>query len=109
MLDKIRKLLNLPSGGERELFPIYVLCQNCGKPHSTRVHLFRDLSFEFDQDGEPAGYVCRKTLVSGRDCFARIQVTLNFDRNRKLIHREIVGGEFMTEDQFVERTQDLPG
>jgi hypothetical protein len=32
-------------------------------------------------------------------------VRLNFDKDRKLINREIIGGEFISEEQFYEGDQ----
>jgi hypothetical protein len=41
-----------------------------------------------------------KTLVGNRLCFERIEVTLTFDENRRLLDRDITRGEFITRQEY---------
>lgn len=76
---------------------IAVKCQRCGEVIRTRVNLNNDLSIDYDQGGQPV-YYCHKMLMgeSGR-CFQRVEVDLTFDASRKLINRQVSGGEFEEE------------
>jgi hypothetical protein len=52
------------------------------------------------QDAEEGGelsYLCRKTLMGDQGCFQRIEVELIFDAQRRLVERNITGGEFVDE------------
>ncbi len=74
---------------------IYVSCGRSGEAISTRVNLRNDLS-----EREEGGYVVRKTLVGGGHCFERVSVTLVFDSSRRVVDREISGGEFITAQEY---------
>jgi hypothetical protein len=57
-----------------------------------------DLSQQYDEDGGKTSYYTRKVVMgSGSLCFQQIEVGLTFDENRKLISRQIQGGEFVDE------------
>ena len=69
----------------------YVRCQRCGEVIKVRVDLRNDPSL--DDDG---AYVVHKTLVGGtRRCFARMEMTLTFDAQHRLIGEEVTGGTFV--------------
>jgi hypothetical protein len=38
--------------------------------------------------------------VGSKRCFQPIEVELTFDANRKVIAREITGGQFITEEEY---------
>jgi len=40
-------------------------------------------------------YFIRKVLIGDKYCFERIEVELTFDGSRKLVDRQISGGEFI--------------
>jgi hypothetical protein len=73
---------------------IEVRCHRCGEIIRTRVNLYNDLSLEYDESGR-AIYFCRKVLIGEGRCFQRIQVELTYDANRRLLSREVSGGEFI--------------
>ena len=62
---------------------------------STRVNLHNDLSVEYD--GDQTSYRCRKVLIGDGPCFQRMEVLLTYDANRRLLSRELSGGEFVDE------------
>ena len=41
-----------------------------------------------------------RPLVGNQQCFRRIDIQLTFNSNRKIIGREIVGGEFISVEEF---------
>jgi hypothetical protein len=85
---------------DMETLGLYVRCDKCGEAIRTRIHLRHDLSPVYDEAGQGVTYFVRKTLVGGKRCFQPIEVELTFDANRKLIAREITGGQFITEQEY---------
>lgn len=79
---------------------LYARCTGCGEKLRTRVNLYNDLSVDYGEGGSQDKYICRKTLVGNQQCFRRIEITLTFNANRKLIGQEISGGEFITAADF---------
>lgn len=96
-LDSIKSLLG---GGEEQDstgYYVYVRCHRCGEAIKTRIDMRNDLSRL-----EEGGFIVHKTLVGSQRCFERIEVTITFDENRKLVDREVVRGEFITAEGFEE-------
>jgi len=85
---------------EMETLGLYVRCDRCGEAIGTRIHLHHDLSSLYDEGGQGGAYFVRKTLVGSKRCFQPIEVELTFDANRKVIAREITGGQFITEEEY---------
>jgi hypothetical protein len=85
---------------DMETLGIYVRCDKCGEAIGTRIHLRHDLSPLYDEGGQGTTYLVRKTLVGSKRCFQPIEVELTFDANRKVIAREITGGQFITEEEY---------
>ncbi len=79
---------------------VYVCCQACGEPLKTRVDLDHDLSAQYGATETETTFFCRKTLIGSGPCFAPVQVELTFDHRRRLLHRQIHGGRFLTEDEY---------
>jgi hypothetical protein len=73
---------------------VVVKCNRCGEVIRTRVNLYNDLSLEYDENGK-AMHFCRKVLIGEGRCFQRIEVELTYDANRRLVSREITGGQFV--------------
>lgn len=93
-----KRLSDLFSGGDPSdpaAYWLQVRCDQCGEVIRTRVDLRNELSLQYDQQGNPAGYLCRKTMVGSNQCFRRIEVELRFDTRRRLIERHIQGGMFV--------------
>lgn len=93
-LDSLKSLF-AGGGADTEGYWIYVRCRRCGEVIKTRLDLRSSLSA-----GDEGGYILRKTLMGGQLCFQRIEVTLHFDENRRLVDREIAHGEFITAEEF---------
>ncbi len=96
--DRLKKVFASP-GGDRNYW-VHVRCDRCGEVIASRVDLYNDLSMDFDANQ----YRVHKVLVGdGRyRCFQRIDITLVFDKNKRLVDRSIRGGEFLEPDQVEE-------
>ncbi len=83
---------------------VYVQCDRCGEIIRSRIDLFNDLSADYesslDEFGE-ARYFCRKTLIGSKRCFLPIEIELTFNQKRELIHRQIEGGVFVSEAEYL--------
>jgi len=99
-LKKLNSLLSSSIRAGREAYWLYVRCARCGEKLCTRVNLYNDLSIDYGEKEDQNTYVCRKTLVGDQHCFQRIEIKLTFDANRKLIDKEIVGGEFISAEKY---------
>ena len=94
--DRLKTMLTGPSGDKRNYW-INVRCKRCGEVITARVDLLNDLSKDFDT----GQYHTRKVIIgSGEDrCFQQIEVSLTFDKNKKLVDRSISGGDFLEPDE----------
>jgi hypothetical protein len=99
IIKKISRFFSSSNRGDEAAYWIYVRCDRCGEKLSTRVNLYNDLSVDYDES-EDHTYICRKTMVGSSGCFQRIEIQLIFDKNRKLIDREITGGTFIEEGEY---------
>jgi hypothetical protein len=73
---------------------LYARCNRCGEVIKTRIDLQHDLN-----PRDEGGYLVRKTLVGNQTCFERIEVTLIFDNQRRVVDHEAVGGELVTAEE----------
>jgi hypothetical protein len=96
-----KRLGNIFSGPQRTDDPSYwftVKCKRCGETIRGRVDMRNDLSQQYGEDGGKTTFFTRKVVMgSGSLCFQQIEVELTFDENRKLVNRQIQGGEFVDE------------
>jgi len=99
-LEKIWNFIK-PSLPERAYW-IYVKCNQCGEVLKARVDLYNELSLRFSDQGKKDTYFCRKTIIGSHGCYKPINVELTYDLNRKLISRDIQGGEFISEETYKE-------
>ena len=96
-LDSMKSLLGGGEQQDKTGYYVHVRCNRCGEAIKTRIDMRNDLSRL-----EEGGFVVHKTLVGSQRCFERVEVTLTFEENRKLLDREIVRGEFITREEFEE-------
>jgi hypothetical protein len=99
-----KKLGNLfsgaPSQADRALY-LYVQCDRCGEKLKARVDLWNEITPEFDGKSEEAiSYHCRKVLIGENRCYNPIELRLRFDKNHKLVEKEIYGGKFIDKEEF---------
>ena len=96
ILKGLSSLFSSPGKADSDALWVAVKCKRCGEVTRARVDLRNDLSIEYDEAGGMPTYFCRKVLMSeGGHCFQRMEVALTFDANRKLVNREVSGGEFV--------------
>jgi len=99
ILKKITDYFNSPGEFDEAGYWVFVRCNKCQEPLKVRVNLHHDLSVNYD---EPRGqtYFCRKTIVGKSGCFQRIEIELTFNSKRKLINKDISGGDFIEEEDY---------
>jgi len=95
IFKKLTDLFSGSGGLDRDAYWIIACCNRCGEVVRARVSLSNDLSVEYE--GDETSYFCRKVLMGEGRCFQRIEVELTFDANRRLVNREIIGGQFVDE------------
>ena len=98
---RIANILRGGGGGDdNRILKIYVLSRRCNEPIAGQVDLFNELSQTEDDSGHP--YYTRKVLhTSGKNrCFAEVEVSLWFDRNKRLAQHEVEGGRWLEEEEY---------
>lgn len=100
-LKRLGKLFDAAPQKEQYVYWVYARCNRCGEPIRGRVNMMNDLSLRYkDVDGVD-GYYTRKVLMGGGRCYQQVEIELEFDLNRKLKNREIRGGVFITEKEYL--------
>ena len=74
-----------------------VKCKRCGEVIPGQVNIYNDPSLEFDEKGKPY-YVCRKVLMGSGLCYQQVEAILKFDESRRVLDRQITGGEFVEDE-----------
>jgi len=94
LFDKLRRALGggrlRPAASGRNYW-FHVRCAACGEVIQGRVDIYNELSMRDDAEG----YFVRKVLIGPGRCYKPIEVTLFFDADRRLVERQISGGEFV--------------
>jgi hypothetical protein len=93
---------SLFGGGERreDAHWEYVRCSRCGERIAVRVDLVHELTPQYGE-GKGDYYVRKGVIGSGANrCFQTLELTLTFDAQKRIVSRDIVGGEFITKDVF---------
>ena len=75
-------------------YPFSVECKRCSETIHGQVNVNNEPSLELDEKGM-AYFICRKVLIGNGQCFQPIEVVFKFDQGRRVISREINGGEFV--------------
>ena len=99
-LKKIASALSPQGAEESDALWVYVRCDKCGEKVRTRVDLKHDLSPDYSDEGRVNEYVLRKVLVGSQRCFEPIEVKLTFDPQRRIVSREIAGGQFIDREEY---------
>lgn len=91
-----KKLAAPPKTHVNYFYAFKVRCKRCGEVVEGRLNLNNDLSIDYE-DG--TNYVSRKVLIGGSNlCFQQIETIFKFSGEKKLLSREIIGGEFVEEE-----------
>ena len=98
ILSRIKAFLLGENEGGRDVYRTIVRCSRCGEEIPVRVDLRRELTPRYGE-GEGAYYVHKGVMGSGENrCFQTIELRLTFDAQKRVISREISGGEFVSDE-----------
>ncbi len=78
---------------------LYVKCNKCGAPVHVRVDPRNDLSLEYTDSDEPAGYRLIKEIMDAR-CFKLMRAEITYDAAKRELDRTIDGGAYITRDEY---------
>ncbi|OGO60300.1 MAG: hypothetical protein A2032_02630 [Chloroflexi bacterium RBG_19FT_COMBO_49_13] len=96
ILQKLIKILASPPPKTDRAYYLYVQCNKCGEKLRSRVDVWNELTPEYDGNSDDAvSYHCRKVLIGENRCYQPIELRLKFDKNHKLIEKEISGGKYI--------------
>ncbi len=98
---KINDFFSSSRSGDASAYWLYIQCDHCGEKIKTRVNLNNDLSIRYAEKDKGDTYFCRKMIIGNQRCYRPIEVEMTFDRNKKLLDRQIKGGQFISEDEFL--------
>ncbi|MBL7184652.1 MAG: hypothetical protein ISS50_09420 [Anaerolineae bacterium] len=99
-LKKIASALSPKGAEEGNALWVYVRCDKCSEAIKTRIDLRHDLTPNYSAEGRVTDYVVRKVLTGSQRCFEPIEVKLTFDPQRRVVSREITGGQFISEEEY---------
>ncbi|HYO89662.1 MAG TPA: hypothetical protein VER79_13510 [Candidatus Limnocylindrales bacterium] len=89
-----RGLTAQPSGDSDGLY-VFVQPKNCAEIVRVRINLRNDLS----QTDDGNGFIVHK-LARGQKCTQNVDMTLHFDSQRRIVEREIDGGQFVDDAAY---------
>jgi hypothetical protein len=101
-LKKIANLFVDHTAGNDIAYWVFVRCGRCGEKIKSRIDMVHDLSANYGDREADTTYFTRKVLIGEQGCYQLIEVELTFDHHRRVIDRKIKGGEFITEEDYVE-------
>ncbi len=88
------------SDSDRFLY-LYVQCSRCGEKLQARVDTWNELTPNYDDNSDnPSSYFCRKVLVGEELCFQPVELSLTFNKVRKLVKQGISGGKYIDQAEF---------
>jgi hypothetical protein len=93
-MNFFQKILTAASSNRGTYYSFTVKCSRCEEIIHGQVNVNNDPSLEIDDKGKEY-YICRKVLVGNQHCFQRIEVIFKFNEARRLLDRQIIGGEFV--------------
>ena len=94
-LRKLGGFFSAKPAEDQVSYYIKVKCTRCGEEIQARINLYNDLSIEYDDSGNTSGYICRKVIMGSLRCYQPIDVSLTFDSKRRLVEKQITGGQFV--------------
>ena len=101
ILKKLGKILSSPKLKTDRAMYLYIQCDKCGEKLRARVDVWNDLTAEYEGNSDAAvSYHCRKVLIGEKRCYQPIELILKFDKNHKLVEKQINGGKYIDETAF---------
>ena len=105
ILKKLGRILSSPPPKTDRAMYLYVQCSKCGEKLRARVDVWNELTPEFDgKSDDPAFYHTRKVLIGEKTCYQPIELQLKFDKNHKLIEKNISGGKYIEKAEFSQQS-----
>jgi hypothetical protein len=91
------------SGGSRgfgdgepaHIVSVYVQPRGCDEVVRVRINLHNDLSATDDD----SGFIVNKTAM-GTTCFQRVELTIQFDKNRRIVESQAAGGTVVDQTAY---------
>ncbi len=100
-LKKLGKLLSSPPPKTDRAMYLYVQCNKCGEKLRARVDVWNELTPEYDGKSDDAvSFHCRKVLIGEKRCYQPIELRLKFDKNHRLVEKNIMGGKYIDQAEF---------
>ena len=100
-LKKLGNIFSSSSSQSGRILYLYVQCSRCGEKLQARVDTWNELTPDYDGNSDnPSSYFCRKVLVGEKLCFQPVELSLMFDKNRKLVKQEITGGKYINQAEL---------
>jgi hypothetical protein len=93
-MNFFQKIFSAAGSNSGTFHTFTVKCSRCGEIIHGQVNVNNDPSLEIDEKGKEY-FICRKVLVGNQRCFQRIEVIFKFNEARRLLDRQISGGEFV--------------
>jgi hypothetical protein len=92
----------LTTGGGKDdyLYWVYVQCERCQEKIRFHVDMRNDLSIQYGRTEKEDIYFTRKSVVGRQGCFQAMDVELTFDKDRRLLDKQISGGRFISEEEY---------
>ena len=101
IFKKLSKAFSAQSAKTDRTLYFYVQCDKCGEKLRARVDMWNELSPEFDGKSEIAiSYHSRKVLIGEKRCYQPIELNLKFDKDHKLVEKQINGGKYIEDAEF---------
>ncbi len=78
---------------EKRYYTFTIKCMRCGELIEGRIDLDNDLSVEYGEGSDV--FYARKVLIGETRCFQRVEAVFKFTSERRLIEKQVTGGEFV--------------
>jgi hypothetical protein len=91
-MDFLKKIFSSPPAVEN-FYTFNVKCSRCGETINGRIHVYNEPGMDTDDSGKLV-FKCRKVVIGDGFCFQPVEVVVTFNPDRRVISREITGGEF---------------
>jgi hypothetical protein len=105
-MNLFKRLAALFTGGgspraDSRYLTIYLLSRRCNEPVSGQVDLLNELSAS--EDSQYTFFTRKVIHTSGqRRCFSQVEASLYFNQSKQVVHHEVEGGRWLTEEEYAQ-------
>jgi hypothetical protein len=96
ILNFLKKLF--PTAQNTNIITIYLRDKKCKERIKVLARKSYDIHTLYEEEGE-AAYRLSKVVVCN-NCYNKIYLTLDFDRNYNIIKEEVKGGDIISEEEY---------